>query len=262
MKRTLWLGFLMLLMLPAAANAQSPFDGTWNADPSTAQIQAKPEVYLLKDGRYDCPTCDPPHLKADGKDQTISGDPCYDTVNLKVVDDRTVEETYKKNGAAVETSKMTVSPDGNTATIDSSERCNEKADLIAIKYIMTRVGPVPPGAHAISGSWRLIKRVKVSDNAFTATLKLEGDTFSFSDPSGQGYTAKLNGTEASWSGTLGNDGVSVRRIAENTIEETDKEKEKVVEVVTYTVSASGKTMIITIENKVTGSVTKYNAVKQ
>jgi len=32
MNRTLWLGFLMSLTLPATVNAQSPFDGTWNAD--------------------------------------------------------------------------------------------------------------------------------------------------------------------------------------------------------------------------------------
>ncbi len=263
MKKMLWLGFLMWLMLPAAVIAQSPFDGTWKLDPDTAQIQAKPEVYLLKDGRYDCSTCDPPlHLKADGNDQIISGEPCYDTVNVKVVDGLTVEETYKKNGAIVETLRMTVSSDGNTATMDWGGKCNEKADLVTIKRILTRVAPVPPGAHAISGSWRLIKRVQVSDNAFTGTLKLEGATFSFSDPAGQGYTAKLDGTENPMKGTLGNEVVSVRRISEDTIKETHKENGKVTEIVTYTVSADGKTMIITIENKVGGSTTKYNAEKQ
>lgn len=263
MKRLLWFALLMVWFIPIQAMAQSPFDGTWKLDPNTAQTQAKPEKYLLKDGRYDCSTCDPPlHVRADGNDQKITGDPCSDTVSVKTIDDRTVEETYKKNGAIIETSKMNVSSDGNKATVDWSGRCDPRGELMTIQYIMTRVAPGPPGAHVVSGSWRLTKRVKGSDNVFTATLKLEGDTFSFSDPVGYGYTAKLDGTETPMKGSLGNEIVSVRRLAENTIEETLKENRKVTEIVTYTLSADGKSMIITIEHPTRGTSSKYTAEKQ
>jgi len=243
--------------------AQSPFDGTWKLDFGTARIEAKPEVYLLKDGTYHCDACDPPlHLKADGNDRKISGDKCFDTVSVRVIDDRTVEETYKKHGKTVETSKMTVSSDGQMATMDWSEKCNAKGDLVAVQRILTRVAPGLPGTHAVSGSWRLVKRVAVSDNVFTATLKLQGDTFSFMDPVGQGYSAKLDGTETPTRGALDNETVSVRRVAENTIRETHKENGKLSEIVTYALSPDRKSMTITIEHPASGNTTKYIATKQ
>ena len=263
MKIRLPLGFLMHLLLSAAAMPQSPFDGTWKLDFATAQIQARLEKYLVKDGKYDCEACDPPlHLKADGKDKKINGDACFDSVSVRVIDDRTVEETYKKNGKTVESSRMTVSTDGQTATMDWSERCNAKGDLVAVERILTRVAPAPPGTHAVSGSWQLVRRVGVSDNVFTAILRLRGDTFSFMDPAGQGYTANLDGTEAPTTGELANTSVSVRRLAESIIRETHKENGKVVEIVTYALAADGKTMTITIEHVASGETSKYIATKQ
>lgn len=58
--------------------------------------------------------------------------------------------------------------------------------------ILRRVAKEPHGSHSVSGSWQIVKRVNMSENAMIATLKLEGNTFSFSDPTGQGYTAKLD----------------------------------------------------------------------
>jgi hypothetical protein len=71
--------------------------------------------------RIICPTCDPPlGIEADGEGHKITA-ACYDTVSVKVIDDRTIEETDKRNGNIVGTSKMTVSSDGNTATVESTE---------------------------------------------------------------------------------------------------------------------------------------------
>jgi hypothetical protein len=263
MKTILWVVLLWSLLFPTKLSAQSLFDGTWKLDPETAQTEAKPEVYLLKDGLYDCSTCDPPlHLKADGSDQKISGDSCYDTVNVKVLDEHTIEETHKKNGSPVETSTTVISSDGKTATTDWTSRCDPKGEPIAVKYIYTRVDAAPPGAHVISGSWRLTKRKKQSDSVFTGTLKLVGDNFSFSDPVGYGYTARLDGPETPMNGTQGKEMVSVKRLAENVVEETHKEDGKVVEIVRYTVSADGKTMTITISHPLSGTTTTYAAEKQ
>jgi|SRR5580698_9294335 hypothetical protein len=263
MKKILWFVLPLSLLFPTKLSAQSLFNGTWKLDPETAQTQAKPDVYLLKDGIYDCSTCDPPlHLNADGSDQKITGDSCYDTVNVKILDDNTIEVTYRKNGSPVETSTTSVSPDGKTATTNWTSRCNPKGEPISVKYIETRVDAAPPGAHVISGSWRLTKRIKQSDSVFTGTVKLEGDNFSFSDPVGYGYTAKLDGTETPMGGTQGKEMVSVKRLAENVVEETHKEDGKVTEIVRYTVSAGGKTMTITIAHPISGTTTTYAAEKQ
>ena len=51
---------LMVLMSPLTMTwAQNPIDGTWKADLSKLKFPEKPDVIVLKDGRYQCPTCVP-----------------------------------------------------------------------------------------------------------------------------------------------------------------------------------------------------------
>jgi len=250
-----------LMSVPAVA--QSPFDGVWKAEPSEIDTPRAPEVYLLQDGAYRCPTCDPPlDIRADGREEKVSGESCYDTVSLQVVDERTTLETDKRSGKTVGTSKMTVSSDGNSATIDWKESCNVNGDVVSETFILSRVAKGPRGSHAVSGSWQIVKRVNMSENAMVATLKLEGDTFSFADPAGMGYAAKLDGKETPIKGDLSLTMVSVKRIGENTIEETDKRDGKVVEVIRFTPSPDGKTMTISIEDKVKGGTRQFVAHKQ
>jgi len=256
---------LISCLMLVQAMAQSRFDGTWKIDLAESQSQtpAKPDVYLLQDNTYRCTTCDPPlDIRADGRDQKITGEPCYDTVSLKVVDDWTTEETDKRIGKTVGTSKMTVSSDGNSATVEWTESCNVNGDVVSGTLILSRVTKGPRGSHAVSGSWQIVKRVNLSENALVVTLKLEGDTFSFADPTGQSYAARLDGTETPVKGDLSNTMVSVKRIGENTIEETDKHDGKVVEVTRFTPSADGKTMTASMENKVKGTTRQLVCHKQ
>src|SRR5439155_3194485 len=125
MKKLLLFGLLIALVVSVPAIAQNAFDGTWKFNLNDAQFPKKPDVYLLQDGMYHCKTCVPPiDVKADGQDQKVTGHPYYDAVNIKVVDDRTIEETDKKDGRTVATSKTTVSPDGNTANFEFTDSSN------------------------------------------------------------------------------------------------------------------------------------------
>ena len=76
------LTLLLLLaasLFPIAAFAQSPFDGTWKIDVSTARISQKPTGLLVQDGIYQCTTCTPSlKIAADGNDHPVTGDPYYD----------------------------------------------------------------------------------------------------------------------------------------------------------------------------------------
>jgi hypothetical protein len=254
---------LLLISWLAPVRAQSLFDGEWKIDLAESQAPSKPYVYLLEDGRYRCTTCVPPlDIQADGQDHKIAGEPCYDTVSLKVVDDRTTLETDKRNGKTVGTSRMTVSADGGTATFEWTEICNAKGDVVSGRDILSRVSTGPGGSHAVSGSWRISRRVNRSGNALVVTLKLEGDTFSFADPAGQSYAARLDASETPFEGSLGNTMVSVRRISENTIEETDKHDGKVVEVTRFTLSVDGRTMTVSMEDKVKGGTREFVCHKQ
>src|ERR1700692_3084400 len=254
---------VLLTSWVAFVQAQSRFDGTWKIDLAESQSPTKGDDYLLRDNTYRCTTCDPPlNIRADGRDQKIIGERCYDTVSLKVIDDRTTEETDKRNGKTVGTSKMTVSSDGISATVEWTESCNANGDVVSGQLILNRVTKGPHGSHAVSGSWQIVKRLKLSENTLVITLKLEGDTFSFADPTGQSYAAKLDGTETPVKGDLSNTLVYVKRIGENTIEETDKRDGKVVEVIRFTSSADGKTMTVSMENKVKGTTRQFVAHKQ
>lgn len=109
----LLISWLMLVQ----AMAQSPFDGVWKAEPRESDTPREPEVYLLQGDTCRCTTCDPPlDIRADGRDQKITGEPCYDAVSLQVVDDRTTMKTDKRGGKTVGSSNMTGSPPQSTGT--------------------------------------------------------------------------------------------------------------------------------------------------
>jgi hypothetical protein len=256
-------GFGLVLSCSALALAQSPFDGTWRVVAGSDQFPSKPDVYLLQRGIYHCPTCTPPlEIKANGQDQRISGEACYDTVSVKVLDDHTTEETDKRDGKTVATSRMTASSDGNTATVEWSESCNVKGDVIKAKKIMKRVAKRPPGSHAVSGSWQTIRYLDMSENAKVATMKIEDNTFYFADPAGQSYAAKLDGTDTPIQGDLSHTVVSVRRIDSNTVEETEKRNGKVTGVAQIKVSADGRTLTWSGGDKAKGTGWQFVAEKE
>jgi hypothetical protein len=253
----------MSLLLPALATAQSAFDGTWKFDLKTAQFAEKPDVYLLQDGRYRCNTCVPPiDIKADGQDQKVSGQPYYDTVSIKVVDDRTIEETDKKNGKVVTTSKTWISADGNTLMFEFSDSSNTNADPVAGKGEETRVAKGPAGAHAISGSWRASKMDTLSENGLVVTFKVSGDSLTMANLTGQSYTAKLDGTDAPYKGDPGTTSVSVKKTGPNSIDETDKRDGRVISIAHMTVSADGKSITLAVEDQQRGTTAKFVAQKQ
>jgi hypothetical protein len=263
MRKLLRFVSLISLLLPTLATAQSAFDGTWKFDLNTAQFPEKPDVYLLQDGMYQCKTCVPPiDIKADGTDQKVTGHPYYDTVSIKIVDDRTIEQTTKKNGKVVATSKTWVSPDGNTMMVEFNDSSNSNAAPVTGKAEETRVAKGPTGTHAISGSWRTSKLDTLSENGLLVTFKVSGDSLTMTNPTGQSYTAKLDGTEAPYSGDPGTTSVSVKKTGPNSIDETDKRDGKVIGIAHMTLSADGKSITFVIEDKLQGTTAKFVAQKQ
>ncbi len=254
---------LIFLLTPGLAMAQSAFDGTWKVDVKTAQFPTKPDVFLLQDGMYHCKTCVPPiDVKTDGQDQKVEGYPYFDMMSVKVVDDHTIETTTKKNGKTNGTSKTWVSPDGNSLMFEFSDSSATSGDPVTGKGEETRVAKGPAGSHAISGSWRIAKMENMSDNGLAFTYKVEGDSLTMTNPTGQSYTAKLDGTDAPYKGDPGTTSVSVKRVDKNTIEETDKRDGKVITVSRMTVSADGKSMAIAFDDKLHGTTGKIMAQKQ
>jgi hypothetical protein len=264
MKRISFLIALGALFIPSLAMAQSVFDGTWKIDINKVDFSKKPDVFLLQNGMYSCKTCTPPYdVKADGSDQPVSGHPYFDTVAIKVLNDHAIEETDKKGGKVVATVTSTVSSDGNMTIFTFEDNSNTNGGPpVTGKGEATRVAKGPAGSNVISGSWRTTKIEGLSDNAITWSYKVSGDEITMTSPTGQTYTAKLNGSEAPMKGDPGVTSVSVKMIGKDTLEETDRRDGKVISVFKMTVAADGKTAKGVGEDKLQNRTNEYAIVKQ
>ena len=252
----------VLMLVPLLGWAQSPFDGTWKVDMNKSKLPKKPDVFLLQNGMYECKSCIPAvNIKADGQFQALSGDPYRDTLMVKVVDDKHVEFASQKAGKDVSTTTRTVSDDGNTMTIAWTYYGNPTGGPVSGTDHYKRVAKGPAGSNAISGSWRDEKTDVATADALAFSFKSGGDSLSYSTPTGQSYTAKLDGTDAPYVGDPGTTSVSLKRMGDS-IEETDKRDGKVVAVAKMTVSADGKTMTIAVDDKLHGTTATYIATKQ
>ena len=263
MKKLLLPISLAALLVPGVA-AQSVFEGTWKADFSTANFPSKPFEQVLKDGVYSCKTCIPSYtVKADGTDQPKSGDPYSDTLAVKVLSDHEVQFTNKKGGKVVGTSKSTVSSDGTTLTNEFSDSSSTNGGPpVTGKLVVTRVGELALGSHAISGAWRAKNMDSMSDNGITWTYKLDGDKLVMTTPTGQSYTAKLDGTEAPFKGDPGTTSVRMKLIGSDTLEETDLRDGEIMFVSRMTVGADGKRAKITTDDKRQKTSSTIEAAKQ
>lgn len=252
-----------LLLLPGLALAQTALVGTWKADFSNYQPPTKPNRYLLSHGVYHCQTCAPAYaVKADGQDHPVTGHPYYDSVSITVVDANTISEIDKKGGKTVTTGKTTISSDGKTMMFDVSDSSNSNGAPIVAKGEATRVAKGPAGAHAISGGWRTTKFTNVSDNGLITTYAISGTSLKMTAPTGQSYSAPVDGTDSPFMGDPGQTSVSIKRVDDNTIDETDKRDGKVIGSAHITVSADGKTMTVKFKDAVHGTSGTYTALKQ
>lgn len=252
----------LVAVVSAPVLAASPFDGTWKISLGTAQPPDKPNVYLLQDGRYSCLSCAPTFtVPADGAPHAVAGNPYIDAVAIKVVDPRTVVETESKAGKTIWVYTMSVAADHQSMTSVMID--NSAANGVPARgtIIQARTKEAPAGAHAVSGAWIATKYEGFSDSAIVFTLKTDGDSVTFSQPTGQFYAATLGGPAVPYKGDPGITTVSVARSGADTIVETDMRDGKIVSTNTMTTHDS-KTMADTFVDKLRGSTQSLTAIRQ
>lgn len=233
--------------------AADPFTGTWKIDLSKAKFSQKPIKIEMANGIYKCLTCDPPiTVKADGTDQPVSGQPGFDTFSVRVLDDHHLEAAAKKAGKIAFEQKVTVAPDGMTATEEFTSHPPSGDKPVTGTETLKRVGKSATGS-AFSGSWVIEKAQDISENGLVFTFTQSGDSLKMSDGTGASFDAKLDGKEYPYQGSAQNDHVVLKRINKRTIEETDKGGGKVLSTARMTVSADDHTMTMVIHDS-TGRV--------
>lgn len=251
--------FMAALWAPAICGAQSSFDGTWHTNMAAAKFSPKPIMFYLSQGWYHCVSCNPTYdVQADGQDHPITGQ-SFDTISVKEVDPKTISITTKKGGKVDFEQTRAVSADGKTLTVKTTSHPMNSDQPVTGESTAKLVGVAPSGVHATSGSWQILK-VKESDNGTITTYKTNGDEFTMSTPTGEGYTAKLDGNDYPVKGAYTYDTVSLKKIDPHTIEETDKRAGNVVEVSKITVA--GNTMTIVSTNKLTDRTSTFTATKK
>jgi hypothetical protein len=255
------LSLVFLIFGSVSLFGQSAFDGTWRLNTQSAEFKGN-DKFSLQNGMWNCDTCVPKvAVKADGKDQKVSGSPYYDTVSVREVDDHTVNITNKKGEKVAGTAKMTTSDDGKSLTTEWSF-VSETGQKGSGKFNSERVDGAPAGANKVSGTWHPGKIEGASENVSLVTYKVTADGLSMSDPVGDSYTAKFDGKDYPYKGDPGTTSVSLKKIDENTIEETDKRDGKVISVARMTVDPGGKTMKITAEDKLRNTSSNWTADRQ
>ena len=262
-KRSIFLALFSAAVLCAAtaAQAQSPFDGTWKTDLSKTKFSPKPLTFYISQGWYHCVSCSPAFdVAADGQDQAVSGQ-AYDTTSVTIVDAHTISVVAKKGSAISFEQTRTVSADGKTLDVKTTHHPQSGGVPTTFETIAKRSGSLPSGVHATSGDW-VIQKQSGSDNGLLTTYKVNGDEITMSAPTGETYTAKFDGADYPAKGEYSYDAVSLKKINSHSFEETDKRNGTVVDVSTLTVSPDGKTMTVVDTSKLNGRVTTYVATKQ
>ncbi len=102
----------------------------------------------------------------------------------------------------------------------------------------------------------------MSDNGLMWTYKVSGDKLTMTAPTGQSYTAKLNGPEAPFKGDPGVTSVAVKMMGKDTLEETDYRDGKAISVAKMMVAPDGKTAKIMVDDQLHGTKSEFTAMKQ
>src|SRR5215469_6124939 len=249
---------LTLCLFSSHARSQSPFDGTWiiGAGKNENLASEKPRVLsvageVFREGDR--------QIKADGSDQRVPPTGYWDTVSVRIVDDRTVEIISKKSGKPMFTETDTVSMDGNTLT--QVVKDTTEAEAVTFESDFRRIAPVPAGAHPVSGSWQVFKLSR-SENSTIIRYKCTSQGFSAETPLGEKLEAKFDGKLYQMEDDPGHTMVSVKLINPYTVEQTNVRDGKTVFIVTLEVTPDGKTIHATSKSKEDGSVKTWTLHKQ
>ena len=251
---------VLAMLIPAVALAKSPFDGTWKTRLDSYQFSGKPDVYDVSNGMYDCKSCAPPFkIKADGTDQPVPDHAYVDLESVKIVNAATVEITDKKAGKVISIQTFTVSADGSKFTAKFTSYVGEKPFSGSISE--KRVGPAAAGAHALSGSWMQDSIADMSDVARTVRLESTSNGLKMIW-NGQTTDAKFDGKEYPTVGDPGKTMVTLKKVSDSQLEETDRRQGKVFDIIVWSVASDGKSITYEDTDPVHGTKTTSVLEKQ
>ena len=249
----------LLLLVPAAALA-SPFDGTWKTRTDSMKVTGKADQFQVVDGTYTCGSCVPEvKVKADGNDHAVTGHDYYDTVAVVVLSPSAIQVIQKQKGKQMFSETYTASTDGNT--LNGKFQDYSGTQVATGTFTETRRAAGPPGSHAVSGSWQPGDLTQANDAARTVAYQMTNDHFSM-HWNGQSYNAKFDGKEYPVHNDPGGTVVTVKKVNDNTVEETDHRQGKVTDEIRLAAASDGKSIAVTDNDVIHHQIIAYTLDKQ
>jgi hypothetical protein len=249
-----------LLLVPGMALASSAFDGTWKLRPNSTKTTGRADQFQVLDGTYTCSSCVPEiKVKADGSDQKVEGHDYYDTVAVRVVSPSSIHIIEEKGGRRAMAMNYEVSTDGNTLTGKFEDYTGTQ--VATGTFTETRRAPGPPGSHRVSGSWQPNQLHEANDAARTFAYEMTADQFSI-HWNGQSYNAKFDGKQYPVHGDPGKTMVTVKRLDDLTVEETDHRQGRVTDEIRLAAASDGKTVEVTRNDVIHQQIMTYTLEKQ
>ena len=248
----------LILLLPAAALAGTGFDGTWKANVESVKTTGKPMVLLLAGGEYTCVFCNPPYtVKADGAEHKVTGQAYFDTVEVTVTGPNSAEIVLKRGSQELVRFSDTVSADGTTLTskVTNHVGAQTETDELTAK----RVAAAPANSHPLSGSW--VEQQHVAGEQRPVQYRMTTEGFQMRG-NGRSYDAKFDDKEYPVAGDPAKTTVSLRKIDDGTVEETDHRQGKVVDEIRLQLSKDGNTITVTDKDILHGQTVTYTMEKQ
>jgi hypothetical protein len=253
------IGAVAVLLTPPAVFAASPFDGTWKFSPEHFRPSSKPLVLLLNKEDFTCKSCSSSiHLKPDGSVHPIKGDSNFDSGTVLVADAQNVTLTFMLSGKPVDSFKYVIAPDAKSMVVEQSATYG--AEPTVYKEKLTRVGDVPAGVHALSGSWKFVKFLSVAGPGLLVTYGMTADGFTMSS-NGQSYDAKFDDKTYPVKGDPTKTVVNLKKVSDSEVIESDSQNGKVVETFDLTVAADGKSLHVVDTDVPVHHVSTYTMTK-
>ena len=192
-----------------------------------------------------------------GMTTKLKRQPCWDTLNVQIVDAHTVKIIAKKAGKTMLTEVDAISPDGSTM-IELVKDTTE-AETVTIETRSRRIEKGPDGSHAVSGSWRAYQTNR-SRNGSIVKYKCTEDGFSAETPLGERFNAKLDGNPVE--DDPGRSMVSAKLLAPDTVELTSKRKGNIVGIKRMSVMPGGRSIHVVFKSKESDTIMTFEMQKE
>jgi hypothetical protein len=250
--------FLIPTLLPAAALAGTGFDGTWKMNLESYKTTGKPLALLLTGGEYTCSSCNPPYtVKADGSEHKVNGRAYFDTAQVTVTGPRSADIVLKRGSKEIVRFSDTVAADGTTLT--SKVTNHQGAQPETDEFTAKRLAAAPAGSHPLSGSWQEEQHSRGEQRAVQYRMTTEGFQMRWN---GRSYDAKFDGKEYPVVSDPGRTTVSLKKIDDSTIEETDHRQGKIVDEIRLTLAKDANTIVVIDQDIALGQTITYTLERQ